>query len=251
MIVSVNTLIGERMFEALRDTDVPPYDLAVFDEAHKLSATVESGRINKTQRYELAEALAGCVAPASHFDGLGWAVRHLLLLTATPHMGPGLALPLSLAAARSAGVRDWGGVPPLPSTGSRTLLHPPDQGGDGRPRRPSALSAPRVQHLQLRPLPRPGRRAGALRRNHRLPAPRLRPCARQPPRGAACDGCLPAPARKLDSRATALFRATNREDRAEHRRFAIRPHERRGAEAPAARARPCPSERLLRHPQCR
>ena len=87
VIVSVNTLIGERMFEALRDTDVPPYDLAVFDEAHKLSATVESGRINKTQRYELAEALAGCVAPASHFDGLGWAVRHLLLLTATPHMG--------------------------------------------------------------------------------------------------------------------------------------------------------------------
>ena len=87
VIVSVDTLVGERMFEALCDSNVPPYDLAVFDEAHKLSATVESGRIYKTRRYEIAEALAGCAAPTGHFGGLGWAVRHLLLLTATPHMG--------------------------------------------------------------------------------------------------------------------------------------------------------------------
>ena len=87
VIVSIDTLVGERMFEALCDSNVPPYDLAVFDEAHKLSATVESGRIYKTRRYEIAEALAGCAAPAGRFGGLGWAVRHLLLLTATPHMG--------------------------------------------------------------------------------------------------------------------------------------------------------------------
>ena len=87
VIVSVDTLVGERMFEALRDPGVPPYDVAVFDEAHKLSATFESGRIRKTHRYELAEALAGCAAPNSRFDGLGWEARHVLLLTATPHMG--------------------------------------------------------------------------------------------------------------------------------------------------------------------
>ena len=72
VIVSVDTLVGERMFGALRDPGVPPYDVAVFDEAHKLSATFESGRIRKTNRYELAEALAGCAAPNSRFDGLGW-----------------------------------------------------------------------------------------------------------------------------------------------------------------------------------
>ena len=87
VIVSVDTLVGERMFEALQEADVPPYDLAVFDEAHKLSATVEGGRIRKTLRYELAEALAGCAAPNGRFDGLGWEARHVLLLTATPHMG--------------------------------------------------------------------------------------------------------------------------------------------------------------------
>ena len=87
VIVSVDTLVGERMFEALREADVPPYDLAVFDEAHKLSATFEGGRIRKTHRYELAEALAGCAAPNNRFGGLGWEARHVLLLTATPHMG--------------------------------------------------------------------------------------------------------------------------------------------------------------------
>ena len=87
VIVSVDTLVGEGMFEALRDTNVPPYDLVVFDEAHKLSAAFEGGRVRKTQRYELAEAFSGCTAPASRFDGLSWTARHLLLLTATPHMG--------------------------------------------------------------------------------------------------------------------------------------------------------------------
>ena len=87
VIVSLDTLTGERAFGALREPAAAPYDLVVFDEAHKLSATAEGGRIRKRRRYELAEALAGCAAPDSRFAGLGWAARHLLLLTATPHMG--------------------------------------------------------------------------------------------------------------------------------------------------------------------
>ena len=87
VIVSLDTLTGERTFEALREAGTPPYDLAVFDEAHKLAAEADEHRVRKTRRYELAEALAGCASPSSRFAGLGWAARHLLLLTATPHMG--------------------------------------------------------------------------------------------------------------------------------------------------------------------
>ena len=87
VIVSLDTLVGEEMFGALREAGVPPYDLVVFDEAHKLSASTHNHRTRKSRRYELAEALAGGAAPAARFAGLGWSARHLLLLTATPHMG--------------------------------------------------------------------------------------------------------------------------------------------------------------------
>ena len=87
VIVSLDTLTGERTFEALREAGAPPYDIAVFDEAHKLAAEADEHRVRKTRRYELAEALAGCASPSSRFAGLGWGARHLLLLTATPHMG--------------------------------------------------------------------------------------------------------------------------------------------------------------------
>ena len=87
VIVSLDTLTGERAFGALRDPAVAPYDLVVFDEAHKLSATTENHRVRKRRRYELAEAIAGGAPAESRFTGLGWAARHLLLLTATPHMG--------------------------------------------------------------------------------------------------------------------------------------------------------------------
>ena len=87
VIVSLDTLTGDRAFGALREPDAAPYDLVVFDEAHKLSATAEGGRIRKRRRYQLAESLAGCAGVDSRFAGLGWAARHLLLLTATPHMG--------------------------------------------------------------------------------------------------------------------------------------------------------------------
>ena len=72
-IISVDTASRERMKELLQDA--PPYDLVVFDEAHKLSARRERDlTVHRTERYKLAEAVA--------IQG-----RHLLLLTATPHMG--------------------------------------------------------------------------------------------------------------------------------------------------------------------
>ena len=92
-IVSLDTLAGQDVFATLRDSDTPPYDLVIFDEAHKLHANADEGhgmrgpRTHKTRRYELAEALAGCAPPTSDYAGLGWSARHLLLLTATPHMG--------------------------------------------------------------------------------------------------------------------------------------------------------------------
>ena len=88
VIVSVDTLAGERMFGNLKDDLTRPYDLVVFDEAHKLSADRQPDfRVRKTGRYRLAEALAG--APSDDKDrwDLPWAAQHLLLLTATPHMG--------------------------------------------------------------------------------------------------------------------------------------------------------------------
>ncbi len=50
------------------------WDLAVFDEAHKLAAHYFGSKIEKTGRFEFAEKL-------------GEHTRHLLLMTATPHNG--------------------------------------------------------------------------------------------------------------------------------------------------------------------
>ena len=86
-IVSVDTLAGERMFGHLRDAATEPYDLVVFDEAHKLSADRQPDfRVRKTERYRLAEALAGAGPDSARWE-LPWSAQHLLLLTATPHMG--------------------------------------------------------------------------------------------------------------------------------------------------------------------
>ncbi|MGK4007146.1 helicase-related protein [Sorangium sp. So ce1036] len=51
-----------------------PWDLVVFDEAHKLSAHFFGQKLERTKRYALAEKL-------------GAHTRHLLLMTATPHNG--------------------------------------------------------------------------------------------------------------------------------------------------------------------
>lgn len=72
-IISVDTLWREPMREAYLAAQ--PYDLVIFDEAHKLSAGyLADFTIEKTKRYEMAELIAK--------QG-----RHLLLMTATPHMG--------------------------------------------------------------------------------------------------------------------------------------------------------------------
>jgi superfamily II DNA or RNA helicase len=87
VICSVDTLDREKAFLRLSEEGVLPYDLVVFDEAHKLSARQDADlTIRRSARYELAEALAGVANRKAEWK-LGWSARHLLLLTATPHMG--------------------------------------------------------------------------------------------------------------------------------------------------------------------
>ncbi len=86
-IVSVDTLGGDRMFARLQESEVVPYDIVFFDEAHKLSANRNADyTIEKTGRYRLAEAIAGVRSDDARWN-LSWAANHLVLLTATPHMG--------------------------------------------------------------------------------------------------------------------------------------------------------------------
>ena len=87
VIVSVDTLAGRRMFTHLRNQDTKAYDLVVFDEAHKLSAHRAPGfQVRKTDRYRLGESIAGAESGDADWT-LSWSAQHLLLLTATPHMG--------------------------------------------------------------------------------------------------------------------------------------------------------------------
>src|SRR5258708_20275277 len=59
LIVSIDTLRGDSMFSRLQAPEVLPYDLVIFDEAHKLAADREPDlRMRKTDRYRLAESLA-------------------------------------------------------------------------------------------------------------------------------------------------------------------------------------------------
>jgi len=87
VIISVDTLSSPRVFARIREPTVVPYDLVIFDEAHKLAADRGNDlRVRPTERYCLAEAIAGVQTHNSHWR-LGWSTHHLLLLTATPHMG--------------------------------------------------------------------------------------------------------------------------------------------------------------------
>jgi hypothetical protein len=84
---SIEMRIFARMREAVASGAALPYDLVVFDEAHKLAADREQDfYVRKTDRYRLAEALAGLPADDPRWD-LGWSATNMLLLTATPHMG--------------------------------------------------------------------------------------------------------------------------------------------------------------------
>jgi superfamily II DNA or RNA helicase/DNA-binding XRE family transcriptional regulator len=87
LIVSIDTLAGDRMLSRLQEWGVEPYELVIFDEAHKLSARRDpDGTFRATDRYRLAETLAGINHESPKWQ-LDWSARHLLLLTATPHMG--------------------------------------------------------------------------------------------------------------------------------------------------------------------
>ena len=87
IIVSVDSVGGQRLFSSLQSPEVAPYDLVVFDEAHKLAADRGADlRVRKTDRYRIAEAIAG-VRPRDAGWDLDWSAQNLLLLTATPHMG--------------------------------------------------------------------------------------------------------------------------------------------------------------------
>lgn len=86
-IVSIDTLAGDRMFTRLQEPGTEPYDLVIMDEAHKLSVDREQDfRLRKTDRYRVAESLAGVTTDDPRWE-LGWSANHLLLMTATPHMG--------------------------------------------------------------------------------------------------------------------------------------------------------------------
>jgi SNF2 family DNA or RNA helicase len=76
VIISVDTAATPALREKLANRDTPAFDLAVFDEAHKLSWSDPNRKDSKTLRYQLAEVLSR-------------RVPNLLLLTATPHMGKG------------------------------------------------------------------------------------------------------------------------------------------------------------------
>ena len=73
-------LLIARLDKLSRDQDVQlklaatDWDLVIFDEAHKLSATLSLGEVKKTKRRLLAERVRELT-------------RHFLLLTATPHNG--------------------------------------------------------------------------------------------------------------------------------------------------------------------
>ncbi len=77
-----NALVIARLDKLARDESVQQklaapdarWDLVVFDEAHKLSATFFGGEVKYTKRYRLAQLVGGLT-------------RHLLLMTATPHNG--------------------------------------------------------------------------------------------------------------------------------------------------------------------
>ena len=86
LAAQASTSAAARLREAVASGSAP-YDLVVFDEAHKLAADREQDfYVRKTDRYRLAEALVGLPADDPRWE-LGWSATHVLLLTATPHMG--------------------------------------------------------------------------------------------------------------------------------------------------------------------
>ena len=99
VIVSLDTLSAGNLFAALAEAEVEPYDLVVFDEAHKLSVNLSQQRIDKTRRYQLAEALAGAAPAGYALQGpqVGGAPPFAAHRHAAPRAGCALSLPLAAA----------------------------------------------------------------------------------------------------------------------------------------------------------
>ena len=135
VIVSVDTLAGDRMFARLQDESVTPYDLVIFDESHKLAARRDpDGTFRATDRYRLAEALAGVRGLESRWR-LGWSAHHLLLLTATPHMGKDFPYYCLWRLLGAAAAVDGDRVRRVSARGAAQALHSAHEGGDGLLRR--------------------------------------------------------------------------------------------------------------------
>ena len=246
VIVSVDTLVGDRMFGHLSDPQTNPYDLVVFDEAHKLSADRQPDfRVRKTGRYKLAEALAGAETDDKDEWGLSWSAQHLLLLTATPHMGKDhpyyylwrLLLPDALSTFDA-----FEEFPP--DSRQRHFIRRTKEEMVHFDRRP-LYPQRKCDTLGLRAVPGTGRRAGAVRRDHRVHALSLQlGQGAEPFRRPPGHERLPAPPGQLHLRPPALLRAPPREAAEPHRRHPQRaPH--RGAAREAATT-PRPARRPLR-----
>ena len=136
LIVSVDTLAGDRMFARLQDPSVEPYDLVIFDEAHKLSARPRARRLRSARPIGTGwPRRSPASRPTIARWALDWSAHHLLLLTATPHMGKDfpyyclwrLLEPEVLATTMPS--------TPIPPDARKPPFHPPHQGGDGALRR--------------------------------------------------------------------------------------------------------------------
>lgn len=86
-ICSIDTIRTPQAMKCLGEGT--PYDLSVFDEAHKLTCDrFGDSKIKESERYKTASAIAGADFHKPQSERLlPWHTTHVLLLTATPHMG--------------------------------------------------------------------------------------------------------------------------------------------------------------------
>ena len=211
VIISIDTLAGDRTFSRLADPATPPYDLVVFDEAHKLSAhrepTTGYGRPTATgwrRRWPAPAPTAragrctvGAASPAAH--------RH-----AAHGQGRPVLVPVAPAAAGRA--LDHRRVRAVPARVAEPPLHPAHQGRDGPLRRHSPVPATELRHPELRPVAGSGQRAGTLRRHHRLHPLLLQPGAGVEPVGRTPgDERVPAAPRQFDLCPDAFVRTAPRQ----------------------------------------
>ena len=88
IIISVDTLASERPFARLQEPAVEPYDLCIFDECHKLGADRQPDfTIRKTDRYRVAEALAGVLVGDPRW-ALDWRSRPISTLSLSTDIPP-------------------------------------------------------------------------------------------------------------------------------------------------------------------